>query len=143
MSTTLGPAKVVSPAIRDPNKLCPCAKSRYLDLRMLTKKHNLGVTLIETLRMPDRQVLYMAMGVSWTMNSMHLPQPPNGLSLAIDIVPVDYLTYKSWNPLGEQWTRLQALGELAGWHVNGPWRSKDLAHMQLDKCLCTTPTETV
>lgn len=64
---------------------------------------NCPVTIITTLRSLPEQEQAVANGVSWTMKSKHLPQPPEGKSLAIDLCPTEYLTMKNWNPTGPLW----------------------------------------
>lgn len=50
----------------------------------------------DTGRTPEEQVVKVATGVSWTQHSRHLPQPPEGKSEAIDIVPRECLKLKYW-----------------------------------------------
>lgn len=61
------------------------------------------LTVITTLRTMSEQEQAVRAGVSWTMNSKHLPQPPDDKSLAVDLVPTDYIAMKGWNPAGPKW----------------------------------------
>ena len=93
--------------------------------------------LIETLRDAARQSFYIASGVSWTMRSKHLPQPPNGLALAFDLCPRDYLAEKNWAPGGDEWFVLGDLAEEADLEWGGTWTSqKDYPHFQKGVCTC-------
>ena len=84
-----------------------------------------GYTVICTLRDEAEQAANVAHGVSWTLKSKHLPQPPDGKSLAIDLAPRDYLGLKYWNPTGPLWWAIAeaavALGIRSGmdWHGVG------------------------
>lgn len=48
-----------------------------------------AVMIIDTLRTREEQKVNVANGVSWTMNSLHLPQPPSNLALAYDLCPYE------------------------------------------------------
>ena len=66
----------------------------------------------------------MAKGVSWVSSpekSMHLPQPPEGKSKAIDICPVAYLNLPLWNPDGPFWKEIGAIGKSLGLVWGGDW----------------------
>ena len=121
---------------RDPLKLCPCVRLRYVALRDKAEPIGLDTVLIETLRDSNRQSYYMAIGVSWTMRSKHLPQPPNSLALAFDIAPKEYLSEKQWVPGGPLWFVLADIGEGLGLEWGGRWREKDYCHFQLGTCAC-------
>jgi hypothetical protein len=99
-----------------------------------------SLILVETWRDYPRQVYYVAHGVSRTMNSKHLPQPPNGLSLAVDAVPVRVLSLKGWAPGHEDWLVYTAAARAQGLECGGDWAGKDKGwdwpHLQLKECLC-------
>ncbi len=122
----------LSPQRRDPEGLCPCIRAKWETLR----RGGQDLVLIETLRQADRQAHYIATGVSWTSKSKHLAQPPNGLSLAFDTCPRSYLAMKGWNPSGELWRCAGEAGEALGLTWGGRWKQRDLAHFQLEACLC-------
>lgn len=74
----------------------------------------------DTGRTPIEQENKISQGVSWTSRSKHLPQPPEGKSEAIDIVPRACMAQKYWgwngtvensNPL---WGKLIAIVESVG-----------------------------
>lgn len=67
------------------------------------EKTGKSLAIIDTLRTQHEQDLAILHGTSWTKNSKHLPQPPLGLSLAVDFCPIEYLTKKYWNPTGALW----------------------------------------
>jgi hypothetical protein len=127
---------------KDPNKLCPCVRGRYLSLREIAKAEGLNLLLIETLRTPERQRELVAAGTSWTRKSKHLPQHPHGLALAFDIAIEDYIHTKHWNPAGPLWQDLGriALGLGLEW---GVWRrgaNIDPGHIYLAACACDEAT---
>lgn len=126
----------LSPQIKDPLKLCPCVHGRWVILRDQCAAQAIPLTLIETLRAPDRQEHYIQIGASWTRNSKHLPQPPRRLSLAFDAAVTAYLAMKWWNPQGPLWQTVGELGEALGLEWGGRWRQRDMAHHQLEACLC-------
>lgn len=73
------------------------------------------------------------------MRSKHLPQPPHGLSLAVDCAPTEYLTHKSWVPRGKHWQTLGDLAHQVGLKWGGDWVSfYDAPHLELPACLCPT-----
>jgi len=79
------------------------------------------IEVIDTDRTPAEQQVKLSQGVSWTTNSKHLPQPPEGKSEAVDVCPKSYLTMKGWNPSGEKWAILGAIGERLGMLWGGRW----------------------
>lgn len=128
----------MTPICKDPNKLCPCIRSRYLDLMALCKERDLGVLLLETLRARDRQEYYIRTGVSWTRRSLHLPQSPRFLSLAFDLAIKDYLKEKLWNPGGPLWRVLASEGERVGLSHGVIRNNRDIdpGHFYLPRCEC-------
>lgn len=133
-----------SPSIvrRDVDGLCPCV--RALHRRFLDKAERRGVrvTTIETLRSEPRQRHLMEIGASRTLRSYHLPQKPNGLALAFDVAPTEYLTLKAWNPHGIHWQTLGEIGRWLGMEWGGDWEHfKDLVHFQRRACTCEQQME--
>lgn len=89
------------------------------------------LTVIDTDRTESEQQQKINQGVSWTQNSKHLPQPPEGKSEAIDVCPTEYLTMKNWNPRGPLWNEIGLLGEKCGMFWGGKWSSHpDPGHFQ-------------
>lgn len=96
------------------------------------------VMIIDTLRTPEEQADNLVRGVSWTLKSKHLPQPPDHLSLAIDLAP--YSQYQlhgpdklQWDEADPAWQVLGAIGLQLGltWAVtNSHGRRKDLGHFE-------------
>jgi peptidoglycan L-alanyl-D-glutamate endopeptidase CwlK len=124
-------------AWRDPQKLCPCIREKLERVLAGAEERGIRVTLLETLRDEERQRYYMSQGSSRTMNSKHLPQEPNGLSLAFDLAPTEYLSERLWNPEGELWAILGHLGELQDLQWGGRWTLfRDRPHFQLQRCEC-------
>jgi peptidoglycan L-alanyl-D-glutamate endopeptidase CwlK len=124
------------PINRDPERLCPCVRRRYEALLAQCYSKDIQLVLIETIRTVERQRYYLNKGVSKTMNSYHLPQVPNMLSLAFDVCPHEYLAYPRWNSDGEKWSTTVdlavALGLSSGFKEWG-W---DKPHFHLRRCAC-------
>ena len=101
-------------------------------------EHLIPVMIITTLRTEAEQAVAVAGGFSWTMQSKHLPQPPDGKALAIDLCP--YALYDAhgpdklnWDETHPAWQVLGTLGQSLGlkWGVvsqNG--KRKDLGHFE-------------
>lgn len=74
--------------------------SQFLQLatRLLKDATDAGLEPVveDTGRTQAEQQNKLAIGVSWTKRSKHLPQPPEGKSKAIDIVPKMCLAMKYW-----------------------------------------------
>lgn len=124
-------------ATKDPLALCPCVRSRFLDLVERAKAVGIELVVIETARDLNRQRWYKAHGLSQTLNSYHLQQPPGGKSRAFDVCPRAYLRTKQWNPGGSMWERLGEIGRALGLEWGGDWDGwKDRPHFQLTACQC-------
>jgi hypothetical protein len=121
---------------RDISLCCECVQERYRRIVDALDVEHIFLSTISTLRTPDQQKDLIASGVSWTRRSKHLPQPPKGLSLAIDLCPVEYLHMKGWNPTGAYWQELGRVGESLGMRWGGRWVQRDMGHLELAKCLC-------
>lgn len=81
----------------------------------------LDVVIEDTGRTLGEQAQKILTGVSWTNNSKHLPQPPEGLSEAIDLAPRAVMSLKNWAPNSPLWDQLGALGEGLGLRWGGRW----------------------
>ncbi len=84
------------------------------------------VTIITTLRSSAEQAHAVATGVSWTLHSLHLPQPPDGKSLALDLAVTEYLAMKNWNPVGEKWWVIARSAVARGLRSGMDWHSVGL-----------------
>ena len=104
------------------------------------------VMIIDTLRTTAEQEVNIANGVSWTMNSKHLPQPPEGLALAYDLCP--YAVYQAdgpdklnWDDTHRDWQIIGSIGERLGlkWGlikiVKGKSVRYDLGHFQFTELI--------
>lgn len=82
-----------------------------------------AVRVVSTGRTPEEQQQKLAQGVSWTTNSKHLPQPPEMLSEAIDIVPLTVLktNKKDWDPSNPAWKQIGEIGKILGLRWGGDW----------------------
>jgi hypothetical protein len=111
--------------------LDPRIRGDAVKLRASCIAIHLPVTIVGTLRTLEEQKKYLALGTSWTLDSKHLPQPPNGLSLAFDIVPTVLLTVKGWGPDSPLWNELGLLGKSLGLSWGGDWQEHpDKAHFE-------------
>lgn len=77
----------------------------------------------DTGRTPSEQQMKLANGLSWTKLSKHLPQPPEGKSEAVDIVPkvIAGKNAPGWNPADPLWTQIGLIGESIGLFWGGRW----------------------
>ena len=91
--------------------------------------------VIDTGRTPAEQQVKIEQGVSWTLNSKHEPQPPEGKSEAIDIAPKSLLATKLWSPDSPLWMQLGAIGKEIGLEWGGDWppNERDPSHFQYIK----------
>jgi hypothetical protein len=96
---------------------------RPLAEKLIAQCESAGIhlTTICTLRSKEEQELAVLAGVSWTDNSLHLPQPPDGKALAIDIAPTVYLTEKNWNPTGDLWWQIATIAHSLGMRSGMDW----------------------
>jgi hypothetical protein len=82
--------------------------------------------VIDTLRTPAEQEENLRRGVSATLRSKHLPQPPSGLSLAIDVCPWEVWQATGpdklqWNAGDPRWQLAAAIGKRLGLRWGGDW----------------------
>jgi len=94
------------------------------------------VTVITTLRSLAEQKSAIAHHVSWTLKGMHLPQPPEGKSLAIDLCPTELLILaarlgatdyeKDWSPMHSDWWIIARAGVSLGLRSGMDWRGVGL-----------------
>ncbi len=91
--------------------------------------------IIDTLRTPEEQAQNIANGVSWTTNSKHLPQPPDGKSLAIDVCPFETFQLNGadklkWDSNDPVWEKLAQIGEACGMISGHRWKQRDSGHFE-------------
>lgn len=96
---------------------------------------HISVLIVDTLRTPAEQEANILRGVSWTRNSLHLPQLPEGKSLAIDVCP--YSVYQlngqdklQWDVSDPVWQKIGAIGKALGLRWGGDWMQKDMGHFE-------------
>ena len=94
------------------------------------------MTVVEGIRDMATQKRYVQQGVSWTLNSKHLPQH-DGYSHAIDIAPwidgrIPWEDHEAFKAMSEDvFKAAYHLGYVITWGGNWPNR-KDGPHFQLD-----------
>ncbi len=86
------------------------------------RKAGIPVAVITTGRTIEAQKLAVAHGVSWTMKSKHLPQPPEGKSWAMDLCPTALLSEKNWAPKHPHWWILAGLAVELGLRSGMDWK---------------------
>jgi len=111
---------------RDLNDLDPRLRPLADSLIAACEAAGCPVTVITTLRSLPEQEHAVAIGVSWTLNSKHLPQPPSGKSLALDLCPTEYLTMKNWNPDGPLWWVIAQAAVALGLRSGMDWKDRGL-----------------
>lgn len=113
--------------------------TRPLVEQVLAKGVEAGLDLIieDTGRSPAEQQKKLALGVSWTRNSLHLPQPPEDKSRAADMVPRTCLQMKFWGWNGTiensdwRWGKLIEIVESVGLRSGVHFPHPDPGHMEL------------
>lgn len=102
------------------------------------------VTIITTLRSEAEQADEIARHQSWTAHSKHLPQPPEGKSLAIDLAPTACLDKPDWAPTDPTWWTIAMAGVRLGLRSGMDWSGAglppvgqprpfwDAGHLELD-----------
>jgi peptidoglycan L-alanyl-D-glutamate endopeptidase CwlK len=89
------------------------------------------IRVVYTLRTPEEQADALRRGTSRTLKSKHLPQPPDGLSHAIDLCPVRLLTEKLWSPKDPVWEAMGKIGVELGLTWGGNWtKFRDRPHFE-------------
>lgn len=74
-----------------------------------------------TLRTLAAQEVAKAQGRSKTIKSKHLPQPPDGKSLAIDVCPECLIGMVNYAPLDPRWWKVGEIGKALGLRWGGQW----------------------
>lgn len=91
------------------------------------------VRIITTGRTPAEQEEKLAQGVSWVSVSKHEPQPPEGKSEAIDVVPLSVLSEHKpdWDPTHPDWQVIGRIGKELGLRWGGDWtKHPDMGHFE-------------
>jgi len=93
------------------------------------------VLIVSVLRTIEEQQQNITNGVSWTMNSKHLPQPPNGKSLAIDLVPYQQFLLNGedklqWDGSDPVWQKMAVIATGLGMRCGYFWKERDLGHFE-------------
>lgn len=117
--------------------LSPAFRLKAFELIARCAEVGVPVMIIDTLRTPEEQAENLRRGVSWTLRSKHLPQPPLGRSLAIDVCPYDVFQLHGpdklkWDGNDPVWQTIGRIGEGLGLRWGGRWkRTPDLGHFEL------------
>lgn len=111
---------------------------RPLAFQLLARATEAKIPLlvVDTLRTEAEHRVNLANGTSGVSRSRHLPNPPSGLSLAIDVVPYDEYRLRgpdklAWDTSLKEWDVLGAIGERLGLRWGGRWfRPADPGHFE-------------
>ena len=119
------------------NDLSPRFRNQVFEFLARCTEAGVPLLIVDTLRTTEEQAANIAKGVSWTKNSKHLPQQPDGKSLAIDVVPYDIYTSApggdklAWDSKHPHWQKIGEIGERLGMTWGGRWKSTpDYGHFE-------------
>lgn len=82
--------------------------------------------IVSTIRTQEQQDENIRRGISWTRNSKHLPQPDEGLSWAVDLVPLSLMQEKNWAPADPLWWEIASAAVNLGLRSGMDWDNKGL-----------------
>ena len=116
--------------------LTPHFKEIVFEFLARLTEARIQVMIIDTLRTPEEQAENMKNGVSWTMDSKHLPNPIDGKAQAIDICPYEVYQIEGfdkllWDGSKPVWRKIGEIGEKVGLKWGGRWLKRDYSHFQL------------
>lgn len=103
------------------------ARMKPLAMELIARavEANIAVTIVETLRTEEQQLLNLERGVSWTRHSKHLTGD------AIDLAPTVVLGLKNWAPLHPKWKQLVAIAKKLGLACGADWqKTPDNPHFE-------------
>jgi hypothetical protein len=103
------------------------------------------VRIVDTGRTAEEQEQKIIEGVSWTTTSKHEPQPPEGKSEAIDVVPLAILKLRKadWDPTNPLWLKIGLIGEGLGLKWGGRWININDGHGDPSHFEYIKPSQTV
>lgn len=99
------------------------------NLLRLSADAGIPLKVVSTYRSPESQQALKDSGRGVTNAGALLSY--HNHRLAMDVVPVEYLALKDWNPSGPLWPKVGAIGQSVGLEWGGTWKNKDLPHFQL------------
>ena len=85
------------------------------------KEMQIPLRVVYTLRTVAEQEEAVKKGRSKTMHSMHLPHPPEGKALAVDVVPEVLLKEKNYSPSSPLWWEIGGIITKLGMRWGGQW----------------------
>ena len=121
---------------KDLDELASYMKPLAEELLSQARASGLDPVVEDTGRTSVEQEQKLALGVSWTPRSKHLPQPPEMKSEAIDVVPRICMSMKFWGWNGDigtshpHWGKLIEIGEGLGLHCGVHFPVSDPGHFQ-------------
>ena len=124
-------------ASRKLDDLQPKMKLKAFELLARCLEIGIPLVIVTTLRDSTEQAQKVKDGLSWTLNSRHLPQAPDGKSLAIDVCPYEkYLLHGDdklmWDDSDPSWQKIGNIGTSLGlkWGVVTKRVHRDLGHFE-------------
>lgn len=114
------------------NKIAELQESvRPLAENLLRLSADAGIPLkvVQGYRTPEAQQALLDSGKGVTNAGAMLSY--HNHRLALDVVPLEYISMKDWNPSGSLWQRVGEIGKSVGLEWGGDWKKKDLPHFQL------------
>lgn len=120
----------------DINELASYVQPLYTQFLANCEAAGLDIITIDISRTEAQQQVDIANGVSWTRNSKHLPQPPEGKSEAFDVAPRALITTKLWSPASPLWGQMGTIGVALGLVWGGDWtHHPDKCHFEYKRPL--------
>jgi D-alanyl-D-alanine carboxypeptidase len=110
--------------------LVPELRVKAFELIARCAELRVPIFIVDTLRTPQEQEIYLAKGVSWTPRSKHL------VGRAIDVCPYQQFALHEtvkleWNADDPAWQTIGRIGKQLGLVWGGDWRHRDLSHFEL------------
>lgn len=121
---------------RNIHDLSPQVYPKFCEFLAELVNAKISVMIVSVLRTEEEQLENIKNGVSWTVNSKHLPQPPDGKSHAIDVCPYDIYQLHGpdklkWDANDIIWKQIGEIGESIGLKWGGRWKVRDMGHFEL------------
>jgi hypothetical protein len=111
--------------------LVPELRVKAFELIARCAEAGIPVFIVDTLRTPAEQDIYLRTGASWTTQSKHLT------GRAIDICPYELYTAAPggdkllWNIENPMWEKIVKIGERLGLRAGARWTQRDYGHFEL------------
>lgn len=113
------------------NELQESVRPLAANLLRLAADQGIQLKIVQAYRTPDQQQALKDSGRGVTNAGALLSY--HNHRLAFDVVPVEYISLPDWNPTGDLWPTVGAIGQSVGLEWGGTWpgKKRDLPHFQL------------